>query len=274
MRRLAGVIGWPIAHSLSPPMQEAAFAALALDWRFDAFAVEPARLAEAVAGAGALGFVGLNVTVPHKEAVLAFCDADAEARAVGAVNTLVYSTGSEGGRRPRGLNTDLHGFRMLLAEAGVDPRGARAVLLGAGGAARAVARVLLDGGAALTVVSRSSRAIAFADRPPIAHLAWEPQPLANALAAADLLVDATTRGLDPGSRLDLAPLPAGAAVLDLAVRPSTPLVDEARARGLRAATGEAMLVHQGARALEAWCGKPAPVETMRAALAAALRARR
>lgn len=269
--RSLGVIGWPVGHSLSPAMQEAGFAALGLDWRYGAFAVPPAGLAAAVAGAGALGFVGLNVTVPHKEAVLRHCAPDETAARLGAVNTLVY--GPDPLAPPRGHNTDLHGFRMLLVEAGVDARGRRAIVLGAGGAARAAVWALLEEGAEVTVVTRSARTLRFDDGPLVEHVPWDGALLARLLGGADLLVDATGRGLDPAAApLDLGPLPPHAAVVDLVVR-ETPLITTARARGLRAAAGEAMLLHQGAAALALWSGRAAPVEVMRAALAAALAAK-
>lgn len=266
-----GVIGWPVAHSLSPPMQEAGLRALGLDWRYGAFPVRSERLGEAVRGAAALGFVGLNVTVPHKEAAVALCEPDEEARALGAVNTLVFdATGGPGATRPRGHNTDLHGFRMLLAEAGVAARGKRALVLGAGGAARAVVRVLLDEGADVQVATRSGRRLRLAHAPELEHLDWSGPLSKEILGACELLVDATPRGLDPTSAFDLGALPRHATVLDLVVRPTTPLVATARARGLRAETGAAMLLHQGARSLSLWTGRPAPIAEMRAALDAAL----
>ncbi len=265
--RLLGVIGGPDLRSLSPAMQGAALAALGLDLAYGAFAVPPERLAAAVAGAAALGFVGLNVTMPHKEAALALCRPDEQAVRVGAVNTLCFGDGG----MPRGLNTDVHGFRMLLAEVGASARGARVALLGAGGAARAVALALVDDGAEVIVVSRS-RSLALAGRV-LPQVAFHDQALRALLPTVDLLVDATPRGLDDAApRIDLAPLPDHAAVVDLVVRRSTPLVDDARARGLRAAPGTAMLLHQGAQALEAWIGRAAPVAVMRAALDAALAA--
>lgn len=273
--KLVGLLGYPVAHSLSPAMHEAAFAALGLDLRYLAFAVEPARLAEAVAGAAALGVVGLNVTVPHKVAALALCDPDGLSRRVGAVNTLVFGGGdggSDGARAPgppRGLNTDVHGFARLLDEAGVTARGARAVLLGAGGAARAVAVALCDAGAAsITLLARRPAPFSL-DGEALEVAAWEEGQAR--LSRCDLLVDCTPRGLDPGAApLALDALPDHAAVLDLVVRPTTALVEAARARGLRAAPGTAMLLHQGAAAFEACTGRAAPLAVMRAALLAAL----
>src|SRR5690348_11338837 len=131
--RVLGVIGWPIAHSRSPEMQNAGLKALGLDWTYVKLAVPPPKIVSAGHGPAALGFRGLNVTIPHKETVLALCEPDALAREVGAVNTLAFE-----GDRVLGYNTDVHGFRMLLGETGVAPVG-RVLILGAGGAARAVA---------------------------------------------------------------------------------------------------------------------------------------
>lgn len=269
--RLVGLIGSPVAHSLSPPMHAAAFAALGLDWSYQAFEVPAERLAEAVAGARDLGFRGLNVTIPHKEAALALAEPDDEARRVGAVNTLVFDHGASA---PRGLNTDLHGFRALLAELGFDAVGARAAVLGAGGAARAVVAALTDGGADVTVVTRSARRRVVLPGRDLAHLPWRPEVLADLLPSLDLLVDATPRGLGGGAPaeagIDLARMRRSATVVDLVVRRETPLTAAARGRGLACSTGAPMLVHQGARSLEAWTGLPAPIEAMRRALAAAI----
>ncbi len=262
-----GVIGWPVAHSFSPAMQNAGLQALGIDWHYGAFAVAPDALAAAIHGAAALGFVGLNVTLPHKEGALAASDPDAEAARIGAVNTLVFG---DGGARPRGYNTDAHGFRRTLDELGAPPT--RAAVLGAGGAARAIVHVLQEAGCAVTLVSRSDRRLVLdGSEPP--HAPWEAAALAALLPTVDLLVDCTPRGIsgaEPPAPVDVALLPEGAAVVDLAARPSTPLVGEARARGLRAATGTTMLLHQGVRALELWTGRPAPVDAMRDALVRAM----
>jgi shikimate dehydrogenase len=263
--RICAVIGWPIKHSRSPAMHNAAFAALGLDFAYVALPVAPARLAEAIAGAGALGIRGLNVTIPHKEGVLALVDADEEARRVGAVNTVVYD---EGAPRPRGHNTDVAGVTVALDELGAAPTG-RAVILGTGGAARAVVVALRARGAsAIAAVSRSPGAFVV-DGAPVATHGYAALP--SLLATAELLVDATPRGLDPTAPLpDLAPLPPSARVLDLVVARSTALVDAARARGLRAEPGAAMLLHQGAAAFTHFTGQAAPVDVMRRALLASL----
>jgi shikimate dehydrogenase len=262
---LFGVIGWPIAHSLSPAMQNAALAHLGIDAVYLAYAVAPARLVEAIAGASALGVLGLNVTIPHKEGVLRLCRPDRLALEVGAVNTLVFD-----GSSLLGLNTDVHGFRMLMAEASVPP-GGRAVVLGAGGAARAVVAALRSTGwSPITVVSRRGLPLSIGGATTRAA-PWEPAGLARLFAEADLVVDATPRGLDAHAEpIDLSPLPDHAAVLDLTVKRQTALTQAAQARGLKAATGVAMLLHQGGAALEAWTRRPAPIQVMRRALDAAL----
>lgn len=262
--RVVGVIGWPVAHSLSPAMHNAAFAACGLDYCYLPFAVAPSQLGDALGGALALSIVGLNVTVPHKEAVLASCaDLDQEARHIGAVNTLVRD-----GDRWVGHNTDRYGFARLLDEAEVD-RPRQAIVLGAGGAARAVVAELATRAERLTVASRRAGVLVVGER---SHVVGEAIGLdAALLASCDLLVDTTPRGLQGEPPLiDLQRLPRGAVVVDLVVKPMTPLVAAARQLGLSAFTGEAMLLHQGARAFTRWTGVEAPVDVMRRALSDAL----
>ena len=257
-----GVIGWPIAHSKSPPMQTAALQALGLAGEYVAQAVAADELAQFVEHAEAHGFRGVNVTIPHKEAALELCAPDELAARVGAVNTLVFDKGV------RGYNTDVHGFTELAREAGAALDGV-VVVLGAGGAARAVAAAV-HGRGKLAIVARTQRPFVV-DGVPMTVTPWSDDLVAKLLARADVLVDATPRGLDAAAPpLDLAPLPAHAVVLDLVVARDTALTRAAKARGLGAAAGAAMLVHQGARALELWTGKPAPVDVMRRALDAAL----
>lgn len=255
-----GIIGWPVAQSRSPAMQGAAFAAADLDAQYVPFAVHPDRLTEALVGAQALGVRGLNVTVPHKERALRLCRPDALAARVGAVNTLRFDAPDA---PPVGYNTDVYGVERWLDEEGGAP-GPRAVLLGAGGAARAVALALRSRGFELRVCNRSARDLVIDGTP----LNVEPlDQLPSLLASCDLLIDATPRGLDRQSPpIDLSPLPPHALVLDCTVAPSTPLCDAARGRGLRAATGVAMLLHQGAAAFEHWTGRSAPLDVMRRTL--------
>lgn len=258
------IIGWPIGHSKSPPMQTAALAALGIEGEYTAHAVAPDELAQFVEHAPGKGFRGVNVTIPHKEAVLKLCTPDELAARVGAVNTLVF----DGGGPPNGYNTDVHGFLEMAREIGA-PLDGTVVMLGAGGGARAVAHAV-HGKGKLAIVARTVRDFRV-DGVAMTVTPWIDDVLAKLLPRADVLVDATPRGLDAGApAIDLSPLPAHAVVLDLVVARDTALTRAAKARGLKAAAGTAMLVHQGARALELWTGKPAPVDVMRKALDAAL----
>jgi len=259
--RLVGLIGSPVAHSLSPRMQNAAFAARGLDWAYVPLPVEAARLEAAFEGLAALGFAGANVTIPHKTAAIAFCDElDPVAERAGSVNTVVVTDG-----RLVGSSTD----GRAVTEA-VDVEGSRALLLGAGGAAQAVATALLDAGAAsLTVAARrGERAEALAARlrtlAPAAAIeaagAWPPEA-----ADATLVVHAT-----PVRDEALVTLTAGQAVVDLAYRPDgepTALVVAARAAGCaEVVDGLEVLVRQGAASFELWTGVEAPLEVMRGSL--------
>ena len=257
------IIGWPIAHSKSPAMQSAALAALGIDGEYTAHAVAPDEVAQFIEHAPTKGFRGVNVTIPHKEVAFKLCAPDELAARVGAVNTLVFD-----GDKPAGYNTDVHGFFEMAREIGA-PLDGTVVMLGAGGGARAVAHAV-HGKGKLAIVARTPRDFKV-DGVAMTVVAWNDDVLSKLLARADVLVDATPRGLDAGApAIDLSPLPAHAVVLDLVVARETALVKAAQARGLKAATGAAMLVHQGARALELWTGKKAPIDVMRQALDAAL----
>jgi shikimate dehydrogenase len=259
-----GVIGWPIGHSRSPAMQTAGLQALGLDWEYAAHAVTPDEIELFIEHGAKHGFRGVNVTIPHKETAFKLSKPDELAGRTGAVNTLVFEEG--GGAR--GYNTDVHGFTAWAAEVGAKLEGT-AVVLGAGGAARAVA-VALHGQARAAVVARTPRHF-IVDGHELTVTRWDDAMLPKLLARADLLIDATPRGLDDSQpAMDLSALPAHAFVLDLVVAKETALTRAAKARGLQASAGAPMLLHQGARALELWTGKPAPIEIMRKALAAAL----
>lgn len=263
--RLVGLIGDPVSHSLSPRMQNAAFAARGLDWAYVPLPVPAARLEQAVAGLAALGFAGANVTIPHKAGVIAFCDElDPVAERAGSVNTLVVADDG----RVVGSSTD-----GLAVTGAVEPAGARVLLLGAGGAAQAVATALVDAGvASLTVASRrAERAEALVARlrtvaPSAAVEAagtWPPPA-----AEATLVVHAT-----PVRDKPLVALAREQAVVDLAYRADgrpTALVGAARAAGCAAVVdGLDVLVRQGAASFARWTGVEAPLEVMRAALRAA-----
>lgn len=255
--RVGAVIGWPVDHSRSPALHNAAFAALGADAVFVALAVAPADLAAALRGMAALGFLGASVTVPHKQAAMQLCDSlDPAAEAIGAVNCVAFARSALVGH-----NTDAAGFvDSLASDLGRDPRGARAVLLGAGGAARAVAHGLAAAGAAEVVVVARRSASWCAARP------WS--DLDGLAAGCDLLVDCTSAALGGQpypAPVPVAALPAGAAVVTLMYGAPSPLLDAARARGLAAMDGAGMLVHQGARAFTIWTGRPAPIDVMRQA---------
>jgi shikimate dehydrogenase len=269
---LYGVLGHPVVHSRSPEMQNAAFAHLGLDAVYVALPAAPAALAAAVAGAYALGFSGLNVTVPHKQAAVALCaTVDPVAAGIGAVNTLRRAASGW-----EGFNTDAPACLALLEGAGV-AAGARALLVGAGGAARAAAWALVRAGAALRVAARragAAQALAEAFSPsarpgtpgpravPFAELAAESD-------AADVVVNGTSVGLAghpaslPGLRLR-----AGQVAVDF-VYGDTAFARAARASGARLVTGEQLLVRQGALAFTLWTGRPAPEAVMAAAVARA-----
>jgi shikimate dehydrogenase len=264
---LYGVLGHPVSHSRSPEMQNAAFAAAGLDAAYVALPVPPDRLAEAVAGAHALGFLGLNVTVPHKQAAAALCaTVDGIAGDVGAVNTLRRSA-----QGWEGFNTDAPACLTLLEAAGVG-RGARALLVGAGGAARAAAWALVRAGAAVRIAARrpeAARELATAFGPAAARGVAIPQAarwddLAAESDAADVVVNGTSIGLAghpreiPGVRLR-----KGQVAVDF-VYGDTALARAARAAGARLVTGEQLLVRQGALAFTLWTGRPAPEAAMAA----------
>ncbi|MBX6377648.1 MAG: shikimate dehydrogenase [Clostridia bacterium] len=266
MTRVFGVIGYPVAHSLSPVMHNAGFREEGLDAVYVPLAVPPERLAAAMEGVRALGLGGVNVTLPHKEAVLAHLDGvSEEARVVGAVNTVACRDG-----RLEGFNTDGPGFVRSLREAGVEPRGARALLFGAGGAARAIAFALCAAGVdRLWVVNRTpARAEALAVDLARAGGRVEAAPLIEAAVrqvAADvtLVVNATSAGLEGrGGSVwsDFRCFPPAAVAVDIVYRPEwTPFLEAARAAGLRTVGGLGMLVHQAALAWEVWFGRPGPV---------------
>ena len=273
------VLGHPVAHSRSPAMHNAAFAALGLDWRYEAIDVEPERFAELVRGMPARGFAGANVTIPHKLAALEVADsASPVARTVGAANTLVFRGGAI-----HAENTDVEGTLAALRERAPEaPAGMRALVLGAGGAARAVVFALIEGGAARVDVwnRHPERAEALvSDLSTAAGRTRLAATRAPSLAEADLLVNATSVGMSrpgpdshhPEEEDSFKELPLSAdelddrlIVVDLVYRQDrTPLVRTARARGLRCADGLDVLVHQGAASFRLWTGRDAPLGAMR-----------
>ena len=289
--RYCAVYGQPIRHSASPAMQNAGLAALGLNWRYLAFEVAPGHLRAAIDGARAMGFIGLNLTVPHKLLAVDMVDLlDETARTWGAVNTVRFEALDQTGTwrplsaiaDPAGLPIRAHGFntdadavtRAIREDLGLELAGARVVLLGAGGAGRTAAlKLAAENVGALYLVNRTAARAAelaaeirrrFPDRP--VSLGY-PGPRET----VDLVVNATSLGLGPA---DPAPLDGAAfaltragAVYDMVYRPAeTPLLKAARAAGCRAANGLGMLLYQGAKALELWSGRDPPIDEMRAAL--------
>jgi shikimate dehydrogenase len=260
--KVVGVIGYPISHSLSPQMHNAAFAHLGLNYIYVAWEVAPQNLKLAMDGVRGLGIVGLNVTIPHKEKVGEFLDAlSEEAEMVGAVNTVQNLKG-----KLIGYNTDVEGFKRAL---GVDVRGKRAVLLGAGGAGRAVAYALVSSGASCIILNRTEeRARELAEKyknlGAIEGRALTPSNLKEAMKGADILINATSLGMK-GEEIEGVDevLKEGILVMDLVYNPrETPLLRMARERGAEIVEGWKMLLHQGAFSFEIWTGRKAPIEVM------------
>jgi shikimate dehydrogenase len=257
--RLAGVMGWPVAHSLSPRLHGYWLREYGIDGAYVPLAVKPERLASALRALPDLGFAGCNLTVPHKQAALATLDEVApEARRIGAVNTVrVMSDG-----RLHGWNTDIEGFAQSLAVAlpGWSLVGRAAAVIGAGGAARAVIAALAGMGAAeIRLVNRSparAKELSRALGGPIRIHGWE--EMAKALSGTALLVNTTTLGMtgQPPLEIELASLPHEAVVSDSVYAPlETPLLAAARARGHPVVDGLGMLLHQAVPGFEAWFGR-------------------
>jgi shikimate dehydrogenase len=269
MKRLA-VVGQPVAHSRSPAMQMAAFEALGLadEWAYGAIELGPEEFPRRVPELAGAGYVGVNVTVPHKQAALAIADdASATAREIGAANTLTFSEGEISAE-----NTDAPGLLASLPES---PDGARALVLGAGGAARAVVWALRDAGADVAIWNRTeARATELAERFGASALAGDEVDA----GAYDMVVNATSVGLDPpttpnGGLPSLKPLPIRAdalrerqVVVDLVYASGeTDLVRAGTERGAAVVDGLEVLVHQGAESFRIWTGLEPPIETMRKA---------
>jgi len=272
--RYCAVFGHPIKHSASPAMQNAGIAGLGLNWRYLACEVAPEHLREAIAGAKRMGFVGLNLTVPHKLLALEMVDVlDDSAKTWGAVNTIRFEPDREGIIRAYGFNTDAEAItRSLREDLGVDLRGAKVLLLGAGGAGRVAAlKLAADGVGELHLVNRTeAKAAAVADEIRARHPGVEVS-VGYPRAEVDLTLNATSLGLKAEDALPFAAekfaLRQARAVYDMVYRPAeTALLKAAKAAGCRTANGLGMLLYQGAKALEIWSGQLAPVAIMRQAL--------
>ena len=277
--KVCGIFGFPVEHSFSPRMHNAAFSYLKLNYIYVPFAVPPQALAPAVAGIRALNLAGVNITIPHKEQVISFLDEiTPPARLIGAVNTIVNQAG-----HLIGHNTDGAGFlRALKEEMNFQPAGKKILLLGAGGGARAVAVALaLAGAAQFTIANRPfeyavnlARLIKENTNIRAEALPWlenEEGVPAEVVAQADLIVQATPVGMHPFEHeclnIPFSCLRPAQIVCDLIYNPpQTLFLKRAAKAGAKVKNGLGMLLYQGALAFELWTGKPAPAAVMREAL--------
>ncbi len=272
--RLLGIIGHPVGHSLSPRMHNAAFAHDGADYVYVAIDVAPDDLTSAIRGLRALGFVGFNVTMPHKEAILPLMDElDETARLAGAVNTVVIKEG-----RLLGLNTDGSGFVEACGEAGVSLAGRRVLILGAGGAAAAVAVASLGEGASRLYIANRTTKRAGELRARLSEVTRGTEVSVHTFdeagevaAEAEVLINATYLGM---REEDPLPLPADALTADKVVCDAvyragreTALIRRAREVGAWVVSGGRMLLYQGVQAQRVWTGREPNVEVMSGALA-------
>jgi shikimate dehydrogenase len=270
--KIFGIFGDPIKHSLSPAMQNAALRALGEDACYHAFRVAQEDLEDALLGAAAMGFAGLNLTIPLKEKALEldFLQPDPLAKAIGAVNTVSFG--------PQGLvgyNTDGWGALLALQDAGVKIKGKNVLIVGAGGAGRAIAYTLAQEGAEIAIANRSlKRAEELAAS--VGARGFCLSDLGRLAPQADIIINCTSVGMREGDArlLERKLLQSHQAVFDIVYNRETELLQDARATGAVAVDGVMMLVYQGAKALEIWTGKKAPVDVMERAVREALLARR
>ena len=264
MTQIVGLIGWPVEHSRSPRMHNAAFAALGLDRRYILLPTPPDQLEGAISRVRSGELSGANVTIPHKQAVMPCLDEiDPVAQTIGAVNTIVRR-----GERLIGYNTDALGFKRALLETGIAVKDQPCAMLGAGGAARAVAYALQELGAQITVYARD---VDKARR--LTTEACSLTELRRIDPATKLIVNTTPVGQSPNVAAspwpDDVPLPVNTLIFDLISNPArTRLMQQAEQAGLRAINGWSMLVYQGAAAFELWTGIEPGVEVMMQAIEA------
>lgn len=267
--RVCAIIGDPVEHSLSPVMHNAAFNELGLNLVYVAFTVTPTELKTAVFGAKSLNLRGLNVTMPHKNAVMNFLDdVDQTAKNIGAVNTILNNNG-----KLVGYNTDGAGAMIALQENGVDAEEKKLVLLGAGGAAKAIAYQAAQDVEELVILNRTEQK---AKELAKTLLSFDAQVTCKALSAAflkdelsnaDILVNATSVGMHPNYQASPVPadlLRSNLSVMDIVYNPlNTKLLSDAKVAGAKTVSGVEMLIYQGAVAFEIWTNCPAPVKAMK-----------
>jgi shikimate dehydrogenase len=267
--KIVGIFGYPVEHTISPPMHNAAFAQLGLDFCYVPFLVHPDRLKDAIAGIRALSLSGVNITVPHKENVILLLDEiDSEAAFIGAVNTIRNDNGIL-----TGFNTDGRGFMRSLSEADIEGRGKKVLMLGSGGAARAVGYYLckeadrvflydIDTGKADTLAGHLNGIRGNVERTDLETVQGR-----DIVREADIIVNATPLGLKPHDPLpmDVKLIKPDQAVCDLIYK-ETPLLRAAAAAGCKTLDGAGMLLWQGVLAFEIWTDIKPPVEIMNEAL--------
>ncbi len=267
--KMIGILGWPVEHSLSPIMHNAAFAAADLDYAYVPLPVKPCDLPQAIDGLKAMGFIGVNVTIPHKVAIMSYLDEiDRSAKVVGAVNTIVIQNG-----RCIGHNTDAEGFIRSLESRNVTIANKKAVLLGAGGAARAVVAGLLDHGITrITVATRDiSKAEHFIRTFPqddgLTGCTWYDGIFSRVLTECDILINCTPVGMSPHTEgelpIDWSAVNPSAVVCDLIYNPPhTRFLANAAERGHIIINGQGMLIEQGALAFKLWTSQWPSYEVM------------
>lgn len=259
--KIYGIFGDPIGHSLSPAMQNAAFSALGLDACYHAFQVSKGRLREAILGAEAMGFGGLNLTIPLKEIALEIVQPDELAKSIGAVNTVAF------GRGIHGYNTDGIGALLALENYGISVKGKTVAIIGAGGAAKAIAYTLAKSKADIAIINRSpGRAVELAGH--VGGVGYGLDSVELLVPEADVIINATSVGMreeDP-ELIDGRLLHKGQVVFDIVYNRQTELLKDATRAGAVAIDGVKMLVYQGAKAFEIWTGLNAPVDIMEKAV--------
>ncbi len=270
--RVCAVIGDPIEHSLSPAVQNAAFSKLGLDVVYTAFRVKSSEVGNALAGMRAFGIVGLNVTMPHKEAVIAHLDRiDETAKFLNSVNTIHNLEG-----KLLGYSTDGIGALNALKENGSDPHGKRVFMIGSGAAARAIAYTLVQDTDEIIVLNRTvSEAKELAEtlklrfKKKVSADSISTKVIKEKICDADILINTTTVGMKPNVSQSLIPsdsLKSNLTVMDIVYTPvETKLAIDAKTAGAKVISGVEMLIYQGAASFEIWTGQKAPVQVMRKA---------
>ena len=271
MKKIYGIIGDPVAHSLSPVMHNAAFEKLGMDAVYLAFRVSPEEVGDAIRGAKSLGISGLNVTIPLKEKALFFVDAEPIAKKIGAINTIDFSSGT-----PIGYNTDGIGSLRVLKETVGEIKGKNVLILGAGGAAKAISFYLDAKGAKITIANRTKeRAVHLTSKLSNADFSGLGVELGKRIEASDILINATSVGMHPNEDVSLVSadmMHPDLVVFDIVYNPmETKLLREAKRAGVKKIVdGVKMLVYQGAASFRIWTKEEPPIEVMENAVRDAL----